>query len=58
MGLALGYGEAIVMGFYAANQQVVAVDDQVVGGESGGGIFAAVYIVHAILGGDMLHDDF
>ena len=57
MAFAFGHGQAVVMRFDAANQNVVAVNNQVVGRDGGGQILiGAFYIIHPVRCGDMFHN--
>ena len=57
MGFAFRHRQAVVMRFYAAGQNVVAVDHQVVRGHGGGQITGlALDVFNCVRGGDMFHD--
>ncbi len=54
--LALGHRQAVVMRLDAADEDGIAVDDQVMGGDRSGDVAAAAAdVFDPLLGGDMLH---
>ena len=58
VGFAFGHGQAVVMGADATREDVVAVDDQVVGCDGGGEVLSrAAHVIDAVFGGDVFRDD-
>jgi hypothetical protein len=50
MGLAFGHRQTVIMGLYSASQNVIAVDDQVMGCDRGGQLARIRFCIVSALG--------